>query len=312
MPRFFASGVWTGSEVVVWGGWDPARDQFLSDGAAYDPKADSWRVIADGPLHEREGHLAAWTGSEMLIWGGRIRNYIEPPDGAAYDPVTDIWREIAPGPLNWNGGSASIWTGAEWIIASTTSSDGRTRFAAYDPVADAWSTLPSINVSDRPTKSLAWTGDQLILRDFEGELYRLPKGAPEWIPLGIPDDLRLSSGIEWTGDHLLGIAWQHVNHQLFQFLVGWDPASANWLSVPQAPRYLGDRLVWGDGRLIVVGSDLAYDTASQAWWEIPIPDIEADYGNIVLWAGDRLFIWGGGLGHGTEPNDAGSVTKPDW
>jgi len=312
VPRFFASGVWTGQEVIVWGGADPPGDRLLSDGAAYDPAKEGWRVIADGPLTERDGHLAAWTGGEMLIWGGHRRNYIEPPDGAAYDPATDRWREIADGPLEWVGNAGSVWTGTEWIIAATDR-ESRTRLAAYDPAADSWRTLPSIDApSGRPQTSLTWAGDELILRDREGSLKRLPKDAPEWIAVSIPGDFRFTSAIEWTGEHIVGVAWQHVDHSLRQFLIGWDPASDTWLSLPQPPRYLADRLVWADGRAIFVGSDLAYDIASWAWWEMPTPDQVEQYGDIVRWAGDRLFIWGGGLGHGSVPSDGGSVSIPDW
>lgn len=316
VPRFFASGVWTGQEVIVWGGADPPGDRLLSDGAAYDPATDRWRVIADGPLTEREAHLAAWTGSEMLIWGGRRRNYIEPPDGAAYDPRTDTWREIADGPLEWVGNAASVWTGTEWIIAATDGVAGRTRFTAYDLASDSWRTLPSIDApAGRPQTSLTWTGDQLVLRAGEGSLHRLRKDAPEWIGLPPASDFRVNAPIEWTGSQILGIASEPLGADPTQrrhFMVAWDPASNTWLPIPQPPRPYGGTLIWADDRAIVLESDLVYDIGSNAWWEVPMPDFEADYGNIVLWAGDRLFVWGGGVGHGTTPNEAGSVSIPDW
>jgi hypothetical protein len=315
--RFYPSAVWTGSEVIVWGGSDPRTQavRLLSDGAAYDPGRDRWRMIADGPLAEREQHLAVWTGTEMLVWGGRTRNYIEPPDGAAYDPATDRWRRIADGPLEWEVRATSVWTGTEWVIAST-GRDARTRVAAYDPVSDSWRRLPSLDAdSSRYTKSLTWTGDELILQDQPGNLKRLPKDAPEWIAVPFASDIRVVGPIEWTGDNVIAIAAQSLggdDPQFWYFLAAWDPDSDEWLALPQAPTNNYGRLVWADGRAIVLESDLAYDVTSKTWWEVPMPDFEADYGNAVVWAGDRLFVWGGGLGHGTTPNEAGSVTIPDW
>ena len=46
-------GVWTGSELVVWGGWaSPIA-------AAYDPVTDRWRDLPPGPLADRQGQ--AWS-----------------------------------------------------------------------------------------------------------------------------------------------------------------------------------------------------------------------------------------------------------
>src|SRR4051794_16967421 len=54
--------VWTGSELVVWGG-DPDGDS----GAAYDPAADRWRAIAAAPIPARFQGTGAWTGRDMLV-----------------------------------------------------------------------------------------------------------------------------------------------------------------------------------------------------------------------------------------------------
>ena len=60
--------VWTGTELVVWGGgiYDAA-----GDGAAFNLAKGTWRVIAQAPIGPRETPAVAWTGTEMLVWGGR-------------------------------------------------------------------------------------------------------------------------------------------------------------------------------------------------------------------------------------------------
>jgi N-acetylneuraminic acid mutarotase len=63
------SAVWTGREMVVWGGF--GGDAFLETGGRYDPSQDAWRATSTlGAPSQRTGHSAVWTGSEMLVWGG--------------------------------------------------------------------------------------------------------------------------------------------------------------------------------------------------------------------------------------------------
>jgi hypothetical protein len=63
------SAVWTGSEVIVWGGHDGSSN--FNTGGRYNPGTDSWAAAtttnAPSPRHF---HTAVWTGSEMIVWGG--------------------------------------------------------------------------------------------------------------------------------------------------------------------------------------------------------------------------------------------------
>ena len=48
------SVIWTGSEVIVWGGITTADGwNTFSDGAAYDPATSQWRLIAEAPIAGR-------------------------------------------------------------------------------------------------------------------------------------------------------------------------------------------------------------------------------------------------------------------
>ena len=84
------SMVWTGRELLVWGGG--AMDIFKQSGAAYNPDTDTWRFLStNGAPSGRWHHAAQWTGKEMIIWGGRANFYAKDnfDDGARYDPETD-------------------------------------------------------------------------------------------------------------------------------------------------------------------------------------------------------------------------------
>lgn len=78
------TAVWTGTEMIVWGGTDGA--QRLNDGAAYNPGTGAWRATATPSLTGRTGHTAVSAGGEMIVWGGRDAGGIALSDGAAYIP----------------------------------------------------------------------------------------------------------------------------------------------------------------------------------------------------------------------------------
>jgi hypothetical protein len=69
--RGFHTAVWTGSEMIVWGGYNGGSD-FIT-GGRYDPGTDSWTAtnINNAPT-ARLRHTAVWTGTEkkMIVWGG--------------------------------------------------------------------------------------------------------------------------------------------------------------------------------------------------------------------------------------------------
>ena len=170
------SAVWTGREMIVWGGSDDNESEgtrgcpsrFLDLGAAYDPKANSWRVLTDSPLEARGWHVAAWTGSEMIVWGGGAGecSATHPADGAAYDPASDTWRTLAESSLTGREESQAVWTGSEMILWSGTTHGGSLGLgdgAAYDPKADKWASLPPAPLEGRREHTMVWTGTEVFV-----------------------------------------------------------------------------------------------------------------------------------------------------
>ncbi len=83
--------VWTGKEMIVWGGSKAPSSSLLNDGAAYNPTTDTWRpMTTNNAPSPRRDQFALWTGTQMLIWGGGDF----PSGGGAYDPVADTWTPI--------------------------------------------------------------------------------------------------------------------------------------------------------------------------------------------------------------------------
>src|SRR4029077_8239677 len=73
--RSYHTAVWTGDEMIVWGGgyFDPNNYVFVpfNTGGRYDPSTDNWRVTnLTGAPDPRDSHTAVWTGNELIVWGG--------------------------------------------------------------------------------------------------------------------------------------------------------------------------------------------------------------------------------------------------
>ena len=112
--RTFHTAVWTGSEMIVWGGVDV--NGVFNTGGRYIPTTDSWTATstASAPA-AREIHTAVWTGSEMIVWGGYDGSDLN--TGGRYNPSADSW--IATTTTNApaaRDSHAAVWTGSEMIV----------------------------------------------------------------------------------------------------------------------------------------------------------------------------------------------------
>jgi len=112
------TSVWTGSEMIVWGG--AGFGTYFSTGAKYDPSTDTWTATSttNAPT-ARAYHTSVWTGSEMIVWGGYSSNgtshYFS--TGRRYNPATDSWTatSITSVPAARELHTA-VWTGSEMIV----------------------------------------------------------------------------------------------------------------------------------------------------------------------------------------------------
>lgn len=68
--RVEASVVWTGREMLLWGGSTHGRSLTLDDGATYDPPSRTWTALPPAPIEGRALHVAILTPEGMLVWGG--------------------------------------------------------------------------------------------------------------------------------------------------------------------------------------------------------------------------------------------------
>ena len=102
--------MWTGSEMIVWGGFTN-----LNTGGRYNPSTNSWIATSTTNAPDgRELHTAVWTGSEMIVWGG-TGELSTTDTGGRYNPGTDSWVPTSAAPASRNSHTA-VWTGSEMIV----------------------------------------------------------------------------------------------------------------------------------------------------------------------------------------------------
>jgi N-acetylneuraminic acid mutarotase len=113
------TAVWTGSEMIVWGGflWDGTQQHYWNTGGRYNPGTNSWTAmtIANAPTG-RDAHTAVWTGSKMIVWGG-YDGYNNCNTGGRYNLNTNSWA--ATSTINAPTGRripTAVWTGSEMIL----------------------------------------------------------------------------------------------------------------------------------------------------------------------------------------------------
>lgn len=270
--RYDAASVWTGTQMILWGGENCAgaacptfRAPHLADGAVYTPQADAWRRTAASPLAARSPAATTWTGTEMIVWGGvNAESFLA--DGAAYDPARDRWRPLASSPLSPRTGVTWVWTGRELVVwgggnSADTFSDG----AAYDPVTDRWRPVPEGPLGARAGGVAAWTGREMVV----------------WGGVDLGDGRELQDG------------------------AAYDPATNGWRTIAASPLAGRDDpaavwtgrelLVWGgntvDGGFFADGA--AYDPAADRWRSLAAGTLAARTAPATVWTGREMVVWGG-------------------
>ncbi len=93
--RAQATAVWTGANMLVWGGVDSTG--YLGDGAKY--ASGTWFTISNLAPTARAGHSAAWMttslGMRMIVWGGQnASTYLD--SGALLNEVSLTWSPALP------------------------------------------------------------------------------------------------------------------------------------------------------------------------------------------------------------------------
>src|SRR5205823_2507971 len=143
-PRDSQSAIYTGGEMIIWGGSNAVYPYYMNTGARYSPAGDFWSpVSANGAPGPRSDHTAIWTGAEMILWGG---SYLSGSlnTGGRYDTASDSWKPTttssAPAGRYFH---TAVWTGSEMIVFGVSTGGGGRYCASQTAPQCSYSVTPS-------------------------------------------------------------------------------------------------------------------------------------------------------------------------
>jgi N-acetylneuraminic acid mutarotase len=269
------TAVWTGSKMIVWGGFGPVGGGSgnLNSGASYEPASNIWSPVSTSKAPSaRSGHTAVWTGSKMIVWGGAATSVLG--DGNIYDPVNDSWSLVAASNAPAaRVGHTAVWTGSEMIIWGGNGADSAVfnDGARYNPTTDTWSVVGTNNAPPpRMYHKAVWTGAEMIV---------------------------------WGGSDNNGVFLSSGGR--------YSPGNDSWTSVTtnNAPAgRQGHTAIWAGSRMIVWGGETGgwptpdifvndggnYDPATDAWIPVGATGAPAPRSrHTANWTGKEMIIWGG-------------------
>ncbi len=308
------TAVWTGSEMIIWGG--EAAGTALGDGSRYDPSGPSWTTLPTaGAPAARHGHSAIWTGSEMIVWGGTDGSSFF-GSGARYNPTSDTWTALpSVGAPVARAEHSAVWTGSEMIVWGGTNASGVLAGGArYNPASDSWSPLSATNAPDaRRAHHAVWTDNEMIIWGGMDNDHALRTGARYdpaanlWTAMtlvGAPT-ARREALAAWTGSEM--IIWGGTDGSTaLGSGARYNPSSDAWADLSSvgapAPRS-GHAGGWNGYEFIVWGGDSSSDKLDNgaryrpnddAWLPLATQDAPAARSaHTSVWTGRRFLFWGG-------------------
>lgn len=315
------SAVWTGSEMIVWGGINSDLNR-LNTGGRYNPITDSWQSMSiDMTPQARGGHKAIWTGTEMIIWGGS--NVVGLNSGGRYNPVSDTWQDMSQVNAPEARTNAScIWTGSEMIIwGGVNGGSYLNNGARYNPSNDMWVTTTTLNApSVRSNHSAVWTGDSMIIWggfEYNSGVITLNTGGiyspnnDSWTTTVHGIGPRLNHTAVWADELGEMIVWGGSNDtQVLNSGGIYNPMTNTWRSMSSDPAHDSRRshaAFWtGDGMLVWGGYDDSnrlvsgglYDPMTNSWTLTSMAGAPAtrDF-STQIWADTEMIVWGGRIGN---------------
>lgn len=314
------SAVWTGSEMIIWGGgnFNPGG---LNTGGRYNPALDSWTATSTTNAPEGRGSQSTvWTGSEVVIWGGFDgTNLLN--TGGRYNPISDSWTPTsttnapaarAQHSAVWTGSEMIIWGGLGCGLNCNLNTGGR-----YNPATDTWATTSTVNPpSARWEHTAEWTGSKMIVWGGSDSMNALHTGGrydpstDSWTPTGLVNVApgRVHNTTVWTGSEM--IVWGGVDEMFHDCNTGgrYNPSTDSWVatSLNNAPSPRDSHTaVWTGAEMIVWGGVFCcpvidfntggrYNARTDSWMATSTANAPLARANhSAVWTGSEMIAWGG-------------------
>ena len=313
-PRFVHTAVWTGTEMIVWGGWDGTN--YFNTGGRYNPSTDSWTATSTTNAPAARSATAVWTGSEMIVWGGATSSgYLNA--GGRYNPGTDTWtptsttnapvgRELPTG----------VWTGSEMIVWGGTNGALPRKGGRYNPNTDSWIDTSTTNApTGRWGHTAVWTGSEMIVwggLTGGGEVNsggRYNPSTNTWIATSTanaPFHRMLHTAV-WTGTEMI-VSGGTPGEGSLSTGGRYNPSTDSWTdsSTANAPTQRYEHTaVWTGSEMIVWGGTGSagpyfntggrYNPNTDSWAATSTTSVpDARRLHTAVWTGSEMIVWGGG------------------
>jgi N-acetylneuraminic acid mutarotase len=304
------TAIWTGTEMIVWGG---RGINMLNTGSRYIASTDSWTAtsIINVPV-ARDAHTAVWTGSEMIVWGGADESFHVLNTGGKYNPVANTW--IATSTVNAPTARAShtaVWSGTEMIVWAGNGGDNTG--GRYNPNTDSWTATSTTNApSARYAATAVWTGSKMIVWGGNDNIIYFNTGGiydpstNHWVrtstsnaPAG-----RYQHTAVWTGTQM--IVWGGYNVSRYFNTGGlYNPNTDNWTATTtaNAPTHRAlHTAVWTGSEMIVwggydgnngVNTGGKYNPGTNSWTATTTTNAPtARFDHQAVWTDSEMIIWG--------------------
>lgn len=319
-PRAAHVAVWTGEEVIIYGGTTGVDlGQPLRSGLAYNPATGAWREITPSPLGQAwwPQLKAFWADDRMLVVGKVEKDGAHAIRVLAYSPDADTWSVSAPAPEERGNVGAVVWTGEEVVLVGGDNNAPDDTAWAYRPSTDEWRQLPDPGIDPVEGMEGVWTGTEAIFaggyigaEPFPAVAYR--PNSESWRQLPAPLGRQLDDHeMVWTGRQVI-LYSGHSGPSHLETLLIYDPASDAWSEsspMPMAPAkrlagaWTGDRLIiWGgyatyngmeDDEDHVFDNGASFDPVTDTWELLPEAPISDRCDHSGTWTGTEFIVFGG-------------------
>ena len=166
-----AATVWTGSELLLWGGCPESARECTGTrrGYEFDPSTGTWRDMPPAPREGASPTRGVWTGGDAIFLDYGAAGTRAHVTGQAFDPGSRTWRTLPPAPIpaasraKYRDGTA-VWTGSELIVCGggAPRGPGPRAGAAYDPVTNRWRRLADAPIGLNLASGV-WIGDEMLV-----------------------------------------------------------------------------------------------------------------------------------------------------
>jgi hypothetical protein len=287
--RHDAAAVWTGKEVLIWGGFrkNGNSTEWAYSGILLNPETGSYRSVKTPEFWSPKAstwewdprQTLIWTGDKAIVWGGVDSKTNDPlgailtisESGATWKRM-NVSSEWAPQRI---GAHSAIWTGEKMVI-----------WGGYAGTSDA-------------SRSITNTGGIYSLRDDSWEP-TVQTGAPS---------ARASHQAVWTGSKMIILSGGGVSSSIDLRSTGgsYDIEKGTWVNYTNEllVERTGHKAIWNGEEILLVGGKstrlrtyfgevFAFNPATQRWRILGSSVTPSARSNpSIIWTGSSAIVWGG-------------------